>query len=522
MKSSNRSSRSIVRRLADSVQSVFGRSDVLNGTPRGVRAQAYEAAQTGRRLRLWQPGMYGPNSAVLWDLTQLRNRSRDLVRNNPWISRGVNSWVANEVGCGITFKAQSPDDAFNTAADDLWERQTQYFDADGMMDFQGMLAQIVRTRRAAGEIFIRRRVRRNDGSLPVPLQYQLLEPEFCPHTETGMATALPGRVVKAGIEFNGIGQRTAYFMYRTHPGDFFVSQTNDLTLIPVPASEIIHHFAVLRPGQIRGIPAIVQAMIKAKDFDEYDDAELVRKKTKSAWAGMITRPDWGEGEFTYDPFTGEPIEKDSQNVGITEVQAGQFFTGNPGEDLKLFEGDNTGSGYKDFIRQQLLGIGAGQDVPYEFLSGDFSELNDRTLRVVLAEYHRTIEQDRWQLTIPQVCYVVWRDFVQMAILSGALAAPADFATNSQAYFKVACHPEGWPYLHELQDANADSTRLKNGTTSRKRIAAEAGEDIREIDQERAEDAKRSKELGLSEDFGSAPAGAANSTNNDDPAAQSQN
>src|SRR5919109_191482 len=60
----------------------------LNGAQRlNVRA-AYEAASAGRRLRLWQPGMVGPNTAVLRDLTQLRDRSRDLVRNNPWISRG--------------------------------------------------------------------------------------------------------------------------------------------------------------------------------------------------------------------------------------------------------------------------------------------------------------------------------------------------------------------------------------------------------------------------------------------------
>lgn len=479
-----------------------------------VRASAaHEAASAGRRLRLWQPGAYGPNTAILSDLTLLRTRSRDLVRNNPWISRGVSSWVANEVGCGITFKAQSSDAAFNTAADALWERQIQYFDADGMMDFNGMLAQIVRTRRASGEIFIRRRVRRNDGSFPVPLQYQLLEPEFCPHENTFIST-LPGLMVKAGIEFNGIGQRTAYYMYRSHPNDFFAAQPNDLQLNPVPASEIIHHYAVLRPGQIRGIPAIVQAMIKAKEFDEYDDAELMRKRNKSAYTGVLRRQAFDDNDYKYDPFTGELLEKDDAGVGIQNIEGGSMIQLLPGEDVTMFDGDTTGRGYEEFIRQQLLGIGAGQDVPYEFLSGDFSQLNDRTLRVVLAEYHRTIEQDRWQLTVPQVCYPIWKDFIDMAILSGALPEPADYAANKEDYQKVACHPEGWPYLHELQDANADAARLKAGLASRKRIAAEAGEDIREIDQERAEDALRSRELGLTEDFGGSNAPPANAPSQD--------
>ena len=37
----------------------------------------------------------------------------------------------------------------------------------------------MRTRREAGEIFIRRRPRLLSDGLPVPIQYQLLEPEFC-------------------------------------------------------------------------------------------------------------------------------------------------------------------------------------------------------------------------------------------------------------------------------------------------------------------------------------------------------
>jgi lambda family phage portal protein len=475
-----------------------------------VRNQ-YEAGSMGRRLGGWLPGMGGPNQSVLRDLTQLRNRSRDLVRNNPWITRGVNSWVANEVGCGITFKASTSDTNFNELADDLWDKQCQYFDADGMFDFSGMLSQIVRTRRAAGEIFIRRRLRRPSDGLPVPLQYQLIEPELCPHDKNEFVSG--GRTVRAGIEFDPIGKRRAYWMYRSHPADFFMGQFRDLEIVAVPAESVIHHYAPLRPGQIRGVPAIVQALVKAKDFDEYDDAELIRKKNRSAFTGAIQRPNYTpDVDDLYDPLTGEPINKDFAGIPVTDIQAGQFFSLLPGEEAKLFEGDSTGSGYADFVRQQLRGIGVGQDVPYEFISGDFSSLNDRTLRVVLAEYHRCVEQDRWQLTIPQVCYPIWRDFIDMAILSGALPEPV--GVEPEDYHKVACHPEGWPYLHELQDANAAVVRWENGLTSRKRLAAERGEDIREIDEENAEDQKRAEQLGL--EYGAKPAPANQTANNGDP------
>jgi lambda family phage portal protein len=287
-------------------------------------------------------------------------------------------------------------------------------------------------------------------------------------------------------------------MYHSHPGDgMFFSDARLQDLVPIPSDQVLHHFKQLRPGQIRGVPAIVQAMIKAKDFDEYDDAELVRKKNRAAFTGAITRANYNpDVDEKYDPLTGEPIDKDYAGVPVSNIEAGSFFATLPGEDVKLFEGDSSGSGYADFVRQQLLGIGAGQDVPYEFISGDFSKLNDRTLRVVLAEYHRVVEQDRWQITIPQVCYPIWRDFIATAIMTGTLQAPADYAADPESYYKVECHPEGWPYLHELQDANASIARLKAGLTSRKRILSEEGIDVREVDQENAEDKKRAQDLGL--------------------------
>jgi capsid protein len=65
-------------------------------------ARAYEGATTGRRLGNWGLGSAGPNNALSGSLSQLRSRSRDLVRNNPWVANGFRSLASNLVGCGIT------------------------------------------------------------------------------------------------------------------------------------------------------------------------------------------------------------------------------------------------------------------------------------------------------------------------------------------------------------------------------------------------------------------------------------
>lgn len=236
------------------------------------RKAAYESAGGGRRLRSWNPGSPGPNAASLPDLATLRDRSRQSIRDNGWMVQGSNNWISNEIGTGIYPKPLSSSETFNSEIKKLWDRWTDVANEDGVLDYYGLLALAVRERRESGECFIRLRPRLLSDGLPVPLQLQLVEAEFCPESYTDFTNN-----IRAGIQFNGIGRRSAYWMYRAHPGDFFdVKGMQDL--IAVPADNVLHHYAPLRGGQIRGVPWTAQALIKAKDFDEYDDAELIRKK----------------------------------------------------------------------------------------------------------------------------------------------------------------------------------------------------------------------------------------------------
>lgn len=491
--------------LSRSVKSAFGAKHIQ------VR-NAYEAGATGRRLGIWRPSSLGPNAAVLRDLPTLRDRSRNEVRNNAWIAQGVRNYVSNEIGCGISPIPLSPDKAFNEAAKQLWQRWSKTCDADGALSFDGLLAQASRARVEAGEVFVRLRLRSRSFGLPVPLQLQLLEPEFCPVEHNDFSTGA-GRTVRAGIEFNGIGQRRAYWMHTSHPADMFAT-ARSVDLVPVPADGVIHHFAPLRPGQIRGVPWTVQALIKAKIFDEYDDSELIRKRDKSSYSGFIAQKNFpteaadGEG-WLFNPITGEPLKRDQNGVPIMNVEAGQFIVGYPGEEPVLFEGDNTGSGYADFVRQQLLGAAAALGIPYEFLTGDLSKINDRTARILMNEYHRIIMQSQWHLVIPQICVRVWEEFVDLAVLTGALDAPG-YETKRDAFLAADWRTDRWDYIHPEQDVRAELMAIGGGLKSRTQAVAERGESAEDVDKQNAEDKGRAEGFGLEYDFG----GKAQATGND--------
>ena len=66
-----------------------------------VLARAYEGARQGRRTEGWIAAGTGANAEIAPALARLRDRSRDLVRNNPYAGKAVQALVSNMVGTGL-------------------------------------------------------------------------------------------------------------------------------------------------------------------------------------------------------------------------------------------------------------------------------------------------------------------------------------------------------------------------------------------------------------------------------------
>src|SRR5262249_55277872 len=158
---------------------------------------------------------------------------------------------------------------------------------DSVLDFYGQQSMAARSCIEAGECFVRLRPRLMSDGLSVPLQLQVLEAELCSEYWTTTAPT-PGNVIRAGIEFNAIGARVAYWFYRRHPGDS-VDQfqvPNAVMRVPVPADMVVHLYDPTRPGQLRGVTALAAALTKLRDLDEFDDASLFRQKLANLFTGF--------------------------------------------------------------------------------------------------------------------------------------------------------------------------------------------------------------------------------------------
>jgi lambda family phage portal protein len=205
------------------------------------------------------------------------------------------------------------------------------------------------------------------------------------------------------------------------------------------------------------------------------------------------------------------------------VEPGSMVSLLPGEDIRFFEGDPSGQGYADFVRQQLLGVAAGLGIPYEFLTGDMSKVNDRVMRVLLNEYHRLIEQTQWLLIIPQICTPVWEAFIDTAVLAGVLNAPG-YGDRRSEYLAVEWRTDRWPYMNPLQDAQAAELLVRAGLDSRSGQIADRGGNAEDVDRQNAEDKNRAESMGLkyssdpANDKGSMPADAGDRRREEEEAA----
>ncbi|MDN5248206.1 MAG: phage portal protein [Wolbachia endosymbiont of Tyrophagus putrescentiae] len=443
-----------------------------------IKSSAWDASGSGRRVMYWQPEKSSINSLLSHNLETLRSRSRDMVRKNPYAANIIDTIVSNCVGTGIKPQSKAKNAEFRKKIQELWLCWTDEADSNGVSDFYGLQALVCRSMIEGGECFVRLRNRKPEDGLSVPLQLQVLESEHLDNK--GNQTLANGNIIRNGIEFNKLGQREAYYLFREHPSEGSFGES-----VRVPASDVLHIYKPLRPGQIRGEPWLSTVLLKLYELDQYDDAELVRKKTAAMFAGFITRLDpeaniMGEGE------------SNEHGVALSGLEPGTMQLLDPGEDIKFSEPSDVGGSYEAFMRQQLRAIAIGMGITYEQLTGDLTNVNYSSIRAGLIEFRRRCAMLQHNIMVYQFCRPVWNRWIELALLSGA-------TKDNKTLKEVKWIPQGFDWVDPLKDQQAQQMAVRNGFKSRSEVVSELGYDVEEIDQEIAEDQKRADFFNLSFD-----------------------
>lgn len=430
----------------------------------------YDAAAGGRRTENWRAKHTSANSETAKALHIVRDRHRELVRNNPWATKAIQVISAKTVGFGITGEIKHPDKRRAELLNGYWQRwfETTACDADGLQDGYGLQALMMRSVPESGEVVIRRRRRRLTDELEVPLQIQLLEGDYLDHTRSNLVTG--GRVVQ-GIQIDRIGRRQAYWMYRDHPGDLLTTRADT---VPVPASEVAHVFRVERPGQMRGMPWGSSIFLTIRDLDGFEDAYLFRQKLANCLMAWV---------YDHSPsLTGDSTAK----LPMPETLEPGTVAGLPaGKDVKFSEPPAADS-YGAYPEAVLYRIAAGYGISFEALTGNLSRVNFTSGRMGEIVMHRNVEQWQWHMMIPRALEPVGRWFLEALALTGVDTSGAQFVWT----------PPRRDMVSPPQEIPAMRNAVRGGLLSLPEAHRELGMHSSQVLDEIAESNKRIDELGL--------------------------
>lgn len=460
-----------------------------------LASRNYEGARVTRRTSGWTAGGTSANAEIAPALATLRNRSRDAVRNNPYARRAIAKLVSASIGTGIMARPPAP-------VANVWKRWCQQADFEGQLDFYGLQMLIARTVFESGECLVRRIREGGKYAGEVPLKIQVLEPDYIDSTRVGPTTG--GNYIIAGVEIDPQGRRVAYWLWDKHPGEY---NTFPMTLQSrrYDASEILHIYEKERPGQLRGVPRLAVALMKLRDLDEYEEAELVRKKIEACFAAFVTS---AEGSRTL----AQP-ETTTDDAGVrtrTEtVSPGMIEYLKPGEEVN-FGSPSSGTGYGDYTSTQLHAIAVGAGITCEQLTGDLSQVNYSSMRGGLLDFRELIELFRWIYFVPMACQPIFDWFVDAAWTAGKVR------TNS--YDAVSWTPPKWEWIDPLKDVQGEKLETISGFKTLSSILRERGLDPDEVFKEYADERAKLKELGLTFDTSAITAKQIDSASADDTTA----
>lgn len=436
-------------------------------------ARSLDAAGGGRR---WRDAPTVTSAGTLHGLAAtVAARAMHFAMNNPTGVRITESLATNIAGDGIKPRSRHPQEAVRQQLHQRFLTWTDEADADGRTDFFGLQQNAVRDLATFGEALL---IFTADPDTGAP-QLRRLHPEQLDRAVTRVSDT--GPMVYQGVEFDGTGRVAAYHIRRAAPGDMLAGIQQ--APVRMPASDVIHLFRPMMPGQVRGLSWFAPVLLPGREMDAINDALLMRVKVAALHAGFITDPDGGS---LYD---GEQTGN-AQQAGL---EPGALIPLPPGKSVEFPDVPDQGGAAALIVNTYRM-IAAGTNVTYEQATGDYSQVNYSSARAALLEFRRFCQSIQHHVMVFGMCRPVWRAVIRHQVLTGEIPA-AIYQAERQSLEAVKWLPPAWPWVDPEKEARAAEIAINNRLRSRSEVIAERGYDAEDVDAEIAADEERLARLG---------------------------
>lgn len=464
---------------------------MLQRATRALEHQAelgFDAAERDNARWDWSTTRSGPNSVITSAGDALVARARDLDRNNALARRACSSLATNLVGDGIRVKVDGLSDEEERRFSYLWERFVAECSTSSDANLYTLQHQAALTMFRDGDSLVRRRPRRLADGLAVPVQLQSLEVDMLDTTVDGAGRESQGGIVVAGIEFDALDRRTGYHLHRHHPRESAHFRAGvGVSSTFVRAADVAHLFdsSRARPGQVKGVPWLHAVMNTLRDLEDYNTAEIVRKKGEACFVAAMTVDEDEQEQTGLDARKpGGGYFTDADGKRVDRITPGLMFVGRNGKSIE-FNRPGPAVGVEEFERTRQRNIAAGALIPYSLLTGDLSDVNYSSIRAGLNEFRQMIKAFRSQVFIPMWCDPVYRWFLASSVASGRLPKREPAVTipgYADPYFGYAptWSAPAFQSVDRLKDAEADLLELRAGLASLPEILHNRGKSIEQV------------------------------------------
>lgn len=419
------------------------------------------ASQSDQRSYRYLGTRLGPDTAASIDLAELQANCLELYRNNPLIHSAVETRVANEVGSGLTAQPRVREkDGFskdqtrqiNDKLQDICERWSRSgVDKSRRFSLSTIQKMAMRNFAIYGEVFILLSYSPYTG--PIGLSIDIIAPE---RVETPPEFADDVNV-RLGVRYNSSGVIQGYYVRTTRPDESLGEWEYEHEYVPrfdvTGQPRMVHVFDPVLDGQSRGVPWCESVINRAKDKEDFFEAELINKNVENAFGLFIKQ----------GSRSSSPHEMATANGGVDRIEEwipGNVQYGNAEDEVTVVDPTRPGGNFVPFIEATDRSVAAGLQLPFEQLTKNYERVTFASGRLGLLDGKQSYKS-RLQTFVDQFLVPLWCRVVNDAVYSGELDGLVDildYAANPQIYERVLWTTRGAGWMVNPKDeANAKVT-----------------------------------------------------------------
>jgi lambda family phage portal protein len=424
--------------------------------------------------RSWFASSGDANTDLMADLPTLRQRCRDLVRNNPVAGGAIASVTTNVVGSGLTIQS-TIDAEFLGMSDeetDDWQRTTErefrlwaegkHCDLTRVQTFGGLQELAFRSALENGDSFAVLPEKSVQGS-PYKLRVQIIEADqVCNPSRKPDSKTLVG-----GIETDTDGAPVKLHVMTEHPGSS-VAKTGKWAEVTFYGANtgrcnVIHLFDRRRPGQLRGVPYLAAVIEPLKQISRYTEAELMAAVVSGLFT-VFVKSEAGQGGLLGPQDLEAGAASGSQNRDYA-LGNGMIIEGLPGDSIETINPGRPNDSFDPFVQAILKQVGVSLELPYEVLMKAYLSSYSAARAALLDAWRFFRKRRRWLAT--NFCQPIYETWLAEAVASGRIYAPGFFADPAikAAYCRATWHGDGPGAIDPNKEVQAAEKRMDINLTN---------------------------------------------------------